>query len=40
MSSKKGASDDSDDEDYASKSKSITKKSPTSNKRKRGFEED
>ncbi len=35
MASKKGASDD---EDYTSKS--ITKKSPTSNKRKRGFEED
>jgi len=44
MKSKTGDSDDSEDEDFSPKSKSIankvTKKGPTSTKRKRGLEED
>jgi hypothetical protein len=44
MRPKTGDSDDSEDEDFSAKSKSIankvTKKGPTSTKRKRGLEED
>jgi hypothetical protein len=44
MTFKGGDSDDSQDEDFSTKSKSVakkaTKKNPASNKRKRGLEED